>query len=287
MEYSNEGRTADGGGRWGARIVWERNPRPERLGLVLSGGAARGIAHLGVLEVLEANGIRPDCIAGSSAGALVGGLYAAGVPVSELIDQARELSWRDVAWVTMPGLGLFDISRLEDRIDEILSKPATFDDLHIPFAAVAVDLVTGELIAMNDGPLAPAIRASCSAPGIFSPTWRKGRLLVDGGVVNNLPVSIVQRMGATYTIAVDLLPSGSISQKEPKNLVDVIITTMYMLMRATHNEGPRADRLITPQVAHIGLGDLSAVDELLEAGRVAAQAVAPAIQRDLAGKTFS
>lgn len=267
------------------RIVWERNPRPERLGLVLSGGAARGIAHLGVLQILEEHGIRPDCIAGSSAGALVGGLYAAGASVADLLAEARDLNWRSLARVTMPGLGLFDVSPMEARVNEVLGRSITFDELRIPFAAVAVDIATGELVAMNEGPLASAIRASCSAPGIFLPTRRGGRLLVDGGVVNNLPVSVVQRMGATYTIAVDLLPPDGVKNKEPKNLAEMIIITLYMLMRSTHNEGPQADRVIMPQVAHIGLSDLSAVDELFEAGRTAAREMMPVIQEDLATRT--
>ncbi|MFQ5855977.1 MAG: patatin-like phospholipase family protein [Anaerolineae bacterium] len=268
----------------GPQIVWDRDPQAGRLGLVLSGGAARGIAHLGVLQVLEEHDIRPDCIAGCSAGAVVGGLYAAGVPVSELVDHARELRWREVASITRPGLGFFDFSRLEARIDEILGKPTTFADLQIPFAAVAVDIMTGELVAMNEGPLAPAIRASCSVPGIFVPVRRSGRLLVDGGVVNNLPVSVVQGMGATSTIAVDVLPAGGMRQKEPKNIVDLLFTTMYMLIRATHNEGPQADRVIMPDVGHVSMTDLSAVDELVEAGRTAAKAMIPIIKRELGSK---
>jgi NTE family protein len=236
------------------------------------------------LQVLEENDIQPHCIAGNSAGAIVGGLYAAGIPLSRMLDQAYGLQWRDLASITIPGLGFFDFDRLEARITELVGASVTFADLQIPFAAVATDIVSGELVILNEGPLAPAIRASCSVPGIFLPTRIAGRMLVDGGVLNNLPVSVAHHMGATYTIAVDLLPPGSLRRTEPKNLIEMLFTSMEMLIRATHNEGPQADRVIKPDVVHISFLDLSAVDELFEAGRAAAEAMMPVIRRDLAGQ---
>ena len=265
----------------GLKVVWENTPRPRSWGLALGGGAARGIAHVGVLQVLEENNLRPDYIAGTSVGSLVGGLYAAGISPQRMEEVVRKLRWSDVTGITMPKLGLLDPSRMIDLIDQITHGPKQFDELAIPFAAVAADIINGDLVVLNRGPIAPAIRASCSIPTVFTPSRRDGRLLVDGGILNNLPVSVAEAMGASYVVAVDLLPLGSMLGKEPSNLLELTVTAIYTLMRATHNEGPSADRIIAPAIGHLSLASLSAVDELLSAGRAAAEATVPEILKDL------
>lgn len=265
----------------GLKIVWEKKPRPRTWGLALGGGAARGIAHIGVLQVLEENGLRPDCIAGTSVGSLVGGLYAAGVSTDKMVDVVRKLRWSDVTGITMPKLGLLDVDRMIGLIDQITGGPVDFADLKMPFAAVAADIVNGDMVVLNTGKIAPAIRASCSIPSVFTPARRNDRLLVDGGILNNLPVSVAEALGAGYVVAVDLLPLGSMLGKEPNNLLEITVTAIYTLMRSTHNEGPQADRVIAPNVGHLSLASLSAVDELLAAGRSAAEATMPDILRDL------
>jgi NTE family protein len=278
------------------RLVWDRPPRPQRIGLALGGGVARGIAHIGVLEVLDAHQIRPSYIAGTSAGALVGGLYAAGVSGAQLHEQARKLKWSalssvplQLTWsaltaITMP-LGLFALDRMADWVVNAVGGDIRFDELAIPFAAVATDVTSGETIVMNDGPIAPAIRASCSVPGIFTPVRRSGRLLVDGGASNNLPVSVVEEMGADYVIAVDLLPFVDDVPIEPKNILEVSMTSLYTLIRAAQRDTPLADCLIQPAVGRMGLSDLSAVEPLVEIGRAAALRMLPQLLRDL-GRTL-
>lgn len=267
-------------------IVWEGKPPRQRVGLALGGGAARGLAHIGVLEVLEEERIPIDCIAGTSAGAIAGGLYAAGITPAEMRKAVQGLNWLEIASFGIPKMGLFNFDKAAQWIEELLvDLPGSFEELSIPFAAVAADIVRGELIAINTGKLSAALRASASVPGIFNPTRLGERLLVDGGTLNNLPVSVARRLGADYVIAVDLLPPGSVGGKEPGNVMELTVTALYMLMRSTHNEGAEADRVIMPDIGHVGLFDLGRREELIEAGRAATQQAIPKIKRDLGMST--
>lgn len=264
------------------RIVWEGTPPRQRVGLALGGGAARGIAHIGVLEVLDEHNIPIDCIAGVSAGAIVGGMYAAGLKPAEMEKLIREVSWMEIAGFSLPKLGILNFDRVTEWIENCLQdRPATFADLEMPFAAVAADILSGDLVAISEGRLADALRASSGVPGIFTPYKFRNRLLVDGGIVNNLPVTVTKRLGADYVIAVDLLPPGMIGGKEPGNVMELTVTAIYMLMRSTHNDGAQADRVILPKINHVSLIDINKVDELLEAGREAAERVVDLIKQDL------
>jgi len=292
-------------------IVWERQPRPGTIGLALGGGAARGLAHIGVLQVLEEHTIFPDYIAGTSIGALIGGMYAAGISATRMQMLTHHARWRNVLTLNIPSLSLgslsltggnlpflenatafFDLSRLVDWIDTILGGPVDFSQLNIPFAALATDLVSGETVALNTGPIAPAIRASCSVPGIFTPVRREGRLLVDGGVSHNLPVSAVRNMGADYIISVDLLPTGGATvfsrdleePYEPRHIIDIAMHALYALIRVTQHDLMPADCVITPAIGHISFTDLGQRDQLIARGRAAAEAMLPQILRDL-GRT--
>lgn len=277
------------------KVVWDNPPRPQHIGLVLGGGAARGIAHVGVLQVLEENGIYPAVVAGTSVGALVGGLYAAGVSPLRLATLVQDLKWFDLVSLRLPTvnlsdlarnipMGLVDLDKMMEWIDQVLGADVVFEQLNLPFAAVATDLLTSEIVVMNEGRLAEAIRASCSVPGVFTPYHRNGRLLVDGVVVNNLPVSVAQDLGADYIIAVDLLPLLGDAQAEPRNVVELSMTALFMLARATQIEQELADILIAPAITHINLADLSAGEVLLEAGRRATEAALPQIQAALTGE---
>ncbi len=280
------------------RLVWEKPPRPQHIGLVLGGGAARGMAHIGVLEALEADGVRPDVIVGASVGSLVGGLYAAGLSTARMRTLAHQIKWWDVSrlpmnvsWSTLATLtaplGILDLDRLSDWIRKVLDADPHFHELTMPFAAIATDIATGQSIMLNAGPIAPAIRASCSVPGIFTPVRRNGRLLVDGGASNNLPVSAVQQMGADYVIAVDLLPSVTSPTAEPKNILEVTITSLYALIRAAQVDMPLAHCVIQPEVGHISLADLAAVEELINAGYQATRQQMPEILAALGRATSS
>lgn len=278
------------------RFAWDRQPLPKQVGLVLGGAAARGIAHIGALQVLEENGIYPQVIAGTSVGALIGGLYAAGVNTARMATLLPDINWFEFASLQAPNfnwgdlartipMGLVDLDKMIVWIEELVGGPVCFDQLNLAFAAIATDLLTGEIVVMNDGLLAPAIRASCSVPGVFTPYRRNGRLLVDGVVVNNMPVQVAHDLGADYVIAVDLLPvlgsgDGAVNA-EPRNVVEVAMTALFMLARATQIEQALADVVVTPAVAHFNLADFTVADALLDAGRRAMSAALPKILADL------
>jgi len=248
--------------------------------LALSGGGARGAAHLGVLKVLEREGIRPDCVGGASAGSMVGAGYCAGLSVAEMEEVVLNLQWSKLGRLVRPRLGFFDSQRLENYVTELIGD-LQFADLSIPFAAVAVDILTGQLVVLKEGSVAWAVRASCALPGIFTPVERGDQLLVDGGTINNLPVSIVREMGADYVIAVDLLPPQDWHPR-PQNLFEMWTLSFYTLLRVTHAEGQDADCLIVPDVGtYISMMDFSKTRELIEKGVEAAEAKMDQIKADL------
>jgi NTE family protein len=174
------------------------------IGIALGSGSARGWAHIGVLRALTEHGIRLDFVAGCSMGAMVGAAFAAG-RIEQLEAWALSLDWRRVVGLADVGLrgGLFKGDRLLNLYQgQFVQCP--FSELSVPFSAVATDLVTGEEVWLRDGDVSDAVRASCAVPGLFRPVLRDGRYLVDGSIVNPIPVSLCRAMGARIVIAVDL-----------------------------------------------------------------------------------
>jgi len=185
------------------------------VGVALSGGGLRGLAHLGVLQVLEENGIPVNVIAGTSMGGIIAGLYAAGVSLERLIAFAERTGLMDLASPDRHWRGLFCQKRMAARLADLLgSEEITFEELRIPAAVVAADLETGDLIILDKGPLIPALLATSAFPILFSPVRHEGRWLVDGGVLNNLPVDIVRWMGADRVLGVSVPPSVRLSLEE-------------------------------------------------------------------------
>lgn len=244
-----------------------------RIGLALSGGAARGIAHVGVLQVLAESGIPVDCVAGTSAGALVGGAFAAGMPLEEIEKIGRSLRWRLIGSMTLVRGGVQSNARLEEFMRKFL--PVTrFEDLPTPFAAVATDLHTGEPVVMKEhGDVPFAIRASCTIPGWYVPvTDERGRTLIDGGLVANVPTVSARSLGADIVIAVDVNSEGAKFMGPPQSVVGIIIQAMMLVQRsASALQLREADVVISPPVGHIRWDELSRADELIRAGREAAQ----------------
>jgi len=194
------------------------------VGLALGSGSARGWAHIGVIRALADAGVRVDCVAGTSIGAAVGAVFASG-DLDALEDVARGLDWKQVASfydAVLPKSGLIDGTKLSKFIRRHV-KEARIEELRLPFGAVATDLDTGEEVVIREGDIIEAVRASFSIPGILTPVRRNGRVLVDGGLVNPVPVSVLREMGADFVIAVDLnhgvvggRPSrGTIAPPEP------------------------------------------------------------------------
>jgi NTE family protein len=277
------------------KILWEQTPMPRHVGLVLSGGAARGAAHVGVLEVLDEARIPIHNVVGVSAGSIVGGLYAAGVSPLRMRSVIGQMGWGTISSIHIPSLrwggfnlsamnlpmGLFSLDKLIGFVHGITGGPVDFENLNIPFAAVAADVTRDEAVVLNQGDIAEAMRISSSVPGIFVPVRRAGRLLVDGGAVNNLPVSVARQMGAEYVIAVDLLPPEGTNFAEPSNMLDLVFVSIYSLVRATQTGANLANVRISPDIAHINMADFSQTETLLAAGRAAAEAALPEIKAAL------
>ncbi|HEY2964177.1 MAG TPA: patatin-like phospholipase family protein [Pyrinomonadaceae bacterium] len=247
--------------------------------MALSGGAARGIAHVGVLRALAENNIPIDCIAGTSAGSLVGGAWATGLPVDQIEDLGRKLRWRDVGRMTMSRLGVQSNDRLEQYLRERL--PITrFESLPIPFAAVATELGTGAAVVLRDhGDIPFAIRASCAIPGWYVPvTDDQGRQLVDGGLVAVVPSSITRSLGAEIVIAVDVNAAGATFIGPPTSVIGVVLQSMLVVQKtASHYQLSLSDHVIKPQVGHIRWDEMGRADELMEAGYAAGMESAPEI----------
>jgi len=285
--------------------------KPPRIGLVLSGGAARGLAHVGVLRVLEEMRIPIDYIAATSMGAIVGGLYASGVSPTEMEKQLTTISWPTLFSDSPPRSDLgfrrkqedalyplaFEIgyrdgefrafkgalsgSNLELYLHELVRKVddvAMFDALPIPFRAVATDMVTGKEVVFDRGPLYKAMRASMSVPGMFAPAEIGGRVLGDGGLVKNLPVDVVRAMGADIVIAVNI-GTPLMSREQLSSVVGLAAQTINILTEQNVREqlallGP-ADVLISPDLGNLTLIDFAAATKFVAAGEAAARAAAP------------
>lgn len=255
-----------------------------RLALALSGGAARGFAHVGVLRAFERHGISVDMIAGTSAGALVGGAYAAGLTTDEICAFGQGLRWRDLGRMTISRSGLQSNSSLETIIRARF--PSTrFEDLRIGFAAVAADLHSGAQVVMSrQGDVAFAIRASCALPGLYVPVVdERGRQLVDGGLVAIVPVAAARSLGAEVVVAVDVNFEGAKFLGTPQTVLGVLLQSFMIVQRAaTAAHVERADVVIRPRVGHIRWDEMRRGAELMQLGEEAAEEVVPEIKAALA-----
>jgi NTE family protein len=275
----------------GALILWARGPgsrfesevpmsvisalRKKGVGLALGGGAARGFAHIGVLKVLQEEGIPITAVAGTSAGSVIGAALCAGFSWSEILEKARAFDWSELASLKFPRMGMMSLTRLERVLDRILGGKS-FDQLSIPFAAIAVDLVSGSELVIREGSVAAAVQASCSIPGIFEPTIRDGRILVDGGLRNDVPADVARAMGARFVIGVNLNSAAGHSQA-PRNILDVIHYSFDILLKHSSQGGlADADLVIRPSLGDIGYRELKKIDDLVARGENAARA---AVQR--------
>ena len=270
-------------------------PKKKVVGLALSSGAARGLAHIGVLEVLEKEGIPIDMLAGASAGALIGALYARRKDASQTKSQTIDLLSKRLTFLAdlaIPKTGLIQGKRLKKRLRSIIGD-IEFKDLSIPFACVATDIGTGEAVVIKQGSVVEGVRASISLPAIFTVVKWEGRYLVDGGLVNPVPVSVLKEMGADFVIAVNVVPDmrDRINSKgneepaeEPKepNIFTVIMRMIHIAgYQAVRSSLEGADIVIEPQVTHIGFGDFHRVKECISQGELAAQSSIPEIKRRL------
>jgi len=269
-----------------------------RIGLALSGGGALGLAEIGVLQWMEENHIPVDRVAGTSMGSIIGAMYATGMSPAEIRAFAEKIDW-DQALLPEPVYSQLSYRRKQDRRDFLVEAPlglkhglngpngynpgqgvgllldriafpesgiASFDDLPIPFRCVATDMQSGEAVVLRDGPLAQAVRASMAIPGVFTPIELKGRMLADGGMVQNIPVETVRGMNADIVIAIELrLPPGDIAQLE--SLTGVLSRAIdVMITQNEHHSLSLADDKISVDMKGFWVTDYSRVDELIQLG---------------------
>lgn len=251
-----------------------------KVGLALSGGAARGIAHIGVLKVLEEARIPIDMIAGASSGALIGALYASGLDIEIIESVALSLRWKEFADLTLPKMGLISGKGIEEFISEH-TKVKEFGELKIPLAIVATDLITEKEVVFRKGPLAKIVQASCSIPGVYTPVKYEDMLLIDGGVVNILPTDVLRRMGADFVIGVDVNTRATVGS-EPKNVFQVILQSWDVISRQGAARARKdADIVIYPEIGDISKVDLKRARELLRAGYQATKEIIPQLKREI------
>jgi NTE family protein len=258
-------------------------PEP-RIALVLGGGAARGFAHVGVIRVLEQERIPVDLVVGTSVGSLIGALYANDRNGFELEWQAFQLQKDDLfdfgVWNAVTGMGLARGEKLEAFVKGKVKRP-DIEQLPLPFAAVATDLNWGTRIVLDKGPVGRAVRASSAIPGVFEPVLLDGKLLVDGGVVDNIPIDVAREKGADLVVAVDI--SEDVGNVNIKNLVDVLLqsTNIMFAVNVAHLRGA-ADVLVTPKVGGIGMLDFTQRKQAMDAGIAAAREAIPRIRQAIA-----
>jgi len=249
------------------------------IGLALSGGAARGMAHVGVLRAFIENNIPIDYLTGTSAGSIVAGAYASGMTIDEIDALGRSLRWRHVGMVTMSRFGVQSNVRLENYLRKRL--PVTrFEDLKLPLAVVATDLKTGTAVVMRDeGDLPLAIRASCTIPGWYVPvTDKDGRQLVDGGLVAVIPATMCRDLGADIVIAVDVNSAGATFFGARGPIIGVVLQAMLVVQKnSSQYQLAASDFVITPQIAHIRWDSLRRAGDLMAAGYAAAMENIPEI----------
>jgi NTE family protein len=252
-----------------------------RIGVALGGGFARGIAHLGVLRVLQQEGIPIDCLSGTSAGSMVAIAFASGHTIPEIERQAKATRFRDFGNWKLSWMGLASNQKLEHYPRKYLGVN-TFEELKIPLAIAASDLGTGEPVYFRRGPLGPALRASCAYPGMFVPVEIEGRMLVDGFLAAPVPVDPLRVMGADIVIAVFLEAAAN---RMPSSIVDVIGLSFAILQRHADLEWRRtANIIIEPNVVDFLWDDFDRTPELIAAGETSARAALPKIRAALGAK---
>jgi len=267
----------------------------KKVGLALSSGTAKGLAHIGVLAALQEQGIKIDMITGTSMGSLVGAVYAKEADTDRMKSLAIDLGSKRFSFLADPTLsksGLIRGRKIRNMLKSIIGD-IEFQDLKIPFACSATDIESGEEVVIKQGLVRDGVRASCSVPVLLTPAKLEGRYLIDGGLLDPVPVKILRDMGADFIIAVNVIPAAwqeklseasrnNTKPKEP-NILNIAIQMVNIISYQRLNSSlAGADVIIEPQLAHIGLGDFHRAHECILQGELAAQASMDEIRQLLA-----
>lgn len=253
---------------------------PPKIGLVLGGGAAKGFAHIGVIKTLEAQGVKPDIVVGTSAGSVVAALYAAGYDGFELQRIALEMKESAVSDWSLPDRGVIKGEALQQFVNKAVQN-RTLEQLPRKCAIVATDLQSGEMIVFERGDTGIAVRASSSVPGVFQPVKISGREYVDGGLVSPVPAKVARNLGADIVIAVDIAAKPGL--RPIRDTVDVLLQTFTIMGNAiAATELQQADVVIKPDISQLSSVDFESRHLAILEGERAGQAAIPELKKKLA-----
>lgn len=255
-----------------------------KVGLALCGGVAYGVAQIGVLKALEKAGIKIDCLAGTSAGAIIAAAYASGLSLNEIEQIGINTSWGELFSFRPSRKGLVSSGPIEQYIRNYL-KVARFEDLKKPLAVVATDICSGEEVVFTKGPLDKAVRASCSIPGIYSPVELEGKQLVDGGMAENVPVKALKSLGADVIIAVNLFGHHQVFPPA-SNVFQIMMRVWYFFVREESAWREHADVILEPDLRLFDLFDFSEGKEIIAAGEKEAERQLPKIKQVIQRRFF-
>ena len=255
-----------------------------KVGLALCGGVAYGVAQIGVLKALENAGIKVDCLAGTSAGAIIAAAYASGLSVSQIEEIGLNTNWGQLFSFRPSRKGLVSSGPIENYIRDFL-KVETFEQLKKPLAVVATDICSGEEVIFTRGALDKAVRASCSIPGIYSPVELEGRQLVDGGMAENVPVKALKSLGADVVIAVNLFGHHQVFPPA-SNVFQILMRVWYFFVQEESVWREQADVVLEPDLRLFDLFDFSAGKEIIAAGEKEAQRQMPKIKQVIKRRFF-
>lgn len=237
---------------------------PKKIGLALGGGAVLGAAHVGVLKAIEELKIPIHAISGTSIGSLVASLYAFGKGYSDVEKIALNISWSDISEFSPSRIGLFSNKKMRAFLKKNIGE-VTFEEARIPLSIVAANIANGQKVVLNKGAIAPCVTASMAIPGIFRPVKIEEQMLVDGGIVENVPISPLQALKPDYIIAVDLNTNHTF--QKPKAITDVIMNSLHFMMaNYTKHQLSDADVLIQPNLSAFNYTDIGQSKELMEIG---------------------
>lgn len=241
----------------------------KKLGVALGGGAALGAAHVGVMKALKEKEIEPQYLSGTSIGALIAAHIAFGTPIDELEDIATELDWLDVTAFKLSKMGMLSNEKLGKTILNQIGK-VNIEDADIPLCMIATDISTGKKVVLNEGPLYKAVMASTCLPGIFAPVEWEDKLLVDGVLCENVPITPLRDLGAKDIIGVDLTTNRQ--YKRPENIVDVLVNTFDIALDNMIKEQieDKKTMLIQPQLGAFNMADTGKAKEVIKEGYEAA-----------------
>ena len=236
----------------------------KKTGLALGGGAVLGAAHVGVLKALQEFDIKVEYIAGTSIGAFVAAFYAFGKSWEDIQEIASELRWIDITAISLSRYGLLSNKKLEELIVEHIGDK-NLQDSNIPLAIIATDASNGEKVILNKGSVANAVMASTCIPGVFRPVDYGEKMLLDGGIIENVPVNTVREMGADYVIGVDL--NSEYTYEKPDNILDVLLNSFHFIIKTSAElQTENSDLLIKPDLSKFNRTDMNQVQALLKKG---------------------